>query len=243
MSEQHVKWRNVSREGLHTIDEQAWPAQPHGLALPNEVLREASSVSDLAAFFAIGEAWAQLVARYLPQSAPRVLDLGCGCGKLARFLYLVPDLTYVGIDIFLPSIRWCEKAFKPVAHRFRFVHFDGHSAIYNPTGIMKARDYVLPLHSGEIDVAVCASLFTHLLQEDALHYLRELHRVAKPGGKVLVSIHTSPTPGSQFSGDETRIDINEEYFLRMAESAGLVLLEKVGVVYGQTTFLLGKPRF
>lgn len=235
-----VMWRSVPLEALHTIDEQLYPAQPHSLPLPNEVLREASSVADIPTFYAIGEAWSQMVAHYLPPN-PRVVDIGCGCGKLARFFYLVPGLTYVGIDLFAPSIRWCDKAFAPVADRFQFVHFDGHSEVYNPTGTVKPSEYVLPLKDGEVDMTVCASLFTHLFEPDARHYLSEIRRTTKPGGQAIISIHVTPKKGKRFSGDEARIDIEEGYFEQLCREAGMPVEERIGVIYGQTAFRLRKP--
>jgi SAM-dependent methyltransferase len=235
----NVMWRQVPLDVVHTIDEQLYPAQPHSIPVPNEVLREASSVSDLAAFFAIGEAWSQMVAYYLPPNA-RVVDIGCGCGKLARFFYLIPGLTYVGIDLFAPSIRWCNKVFAPYADRFQFIHFDGHSEVYNPTGKVKSSEYVMPLSDGEVDMTVCASLFTHLFEDDARHYLAEIKRITKPGGQAIISIHDTPKSGS-FDGDEARIDIEGDYFRDMCAQAGMPVVEKIGVIYGQTAYLLRRP--
>lgn len=235
-----VMWRSVPAKSLHLIDDQDWPAQPNSLPLPNPVLREASSVADAAAFLAIGEAWAQMVSAYLPAS-PRVLDVGCGCGKLARFFYLNPGLTYVGVDLYEPGILWCQRAFAGAADRFRFVHFDGNSEVYNAAGGVKASEYVFPLKNGQIDMTVCASLFTHLLEADARHYLSEIWRVTKPGGAAIISIHVTPAEGTRFSGDETRIDIDPDYFAQMVRDAGLHVEKRIGVIYGQTAFLLRKP--
>src|SRR5438105_1717677 len=143
MSDCSVLWRQFSGN-TPLDDEPKWPAQPFSLPIPNHVLREASSVSQMDAFLAIGEAWADLVTHFLPED-PLVLDIGCGCGKLARFLYLNPRLKYFGVDLFLPSIDWCRKAFETLGNnRFRFEHFDGYSAVYNPQGTVKPSEYSLP---------------------------------------------------------------------------------------------------
>lgn len=234
-----VMWRGFPLESLPLMDEQAWPPQPHSLAIPNEVLREASSVSDIAAFMAIGEAWAAMVSHYLPPN-PVVLDLGCGCGKLARFFYLITGLRYVGIDLFKPAVLWCQRAFAPAGDRFRFEHFNGISEVYNAGGDIRACDYVFPLDDDSIDMTVCASLFTHLFEPDAKNYLNEIRRVTKPGGAAIISIHVKPALGKSFSGDEARIDIAEPYFIKLCEAAGLGVEEKIGVIYGQTAFLLRK---
>src|SRR5688572_25449843 len=79
-------WRDFPRDSLHHFDEPSLPLQPGGLAVPSFALRTSAGTGDLAMFLGIGDAWAQLVSRDLPPD-PVVLDLGCGCGKLARFLH------------------------------------------------------------------------------------------------------------------------------------------------------------
>jgi SAM-dependent methyltransferase len=233
-------WRDFPRDSLHHFDEPDLPLQPYGVAVPGYALRTSAGTGDLAMFLGIGEAWAQMVTRFLPAD-PVVLDLGCGCGKLARFLRLNPRLSYVGVDIFLPSILWCRRAFADVADRFRFEHFDGYSEEYNPDGRVVVAAYALPLDDASADVAVCGSLFTHLLEPDAAHYLGEIRRVLKPGGQALISVHVDPPPGERFHGAEGRVDIDEAYFLALCAAAGLDAAERIGVVYGQVVYRLCKP--
>ena len=241
MSTSSVLWRRAVAEGVPFESEPAFPAQPYGLPIPNQVLRESSSVGNLDAFFAIGEAWALMVSHFLPDR-PLVLDIGCGCGKLARFLSLNPGLRYVGVDVFRPAIDWCRKTFSALpGDRFRFEHFDGYSAVYNPGGKVSPTEYVLPCAAGSVDVTVCASLFTHLLLPDCMHYLAELSRVLKPHGRAIVSLHTQPAQGARFSGDETRIDIAPAYFSELAAEAGLAAKEEIGLIYGQDVYLFERP--
>ncbi|MGD1097500.1 MAG: class I SAM-dependent methyltransferase [Bryobacteraceae bacterium] len=234
----NVLWQQAAAAVVPLNNEPKWPAQPYSLPIPNAILREASSVSEMDAFFAIGEAWGHMVAHFLPEN-PFVLDLGCGCGKLARFLYLNPRLRYLGVDLFLPGIEWSRNAFTPLAgDRFRFEHFNGHSEVYNPQGTLKPSEYRLPCEDRTVDTVVCASLFTHLLEPDCVHYLGEIARVLKPSGKAIISLHTEPAPGSLFSGNEARIDIAPSYFLELAGREGLRQGERVGLVYGQDVHVL-----
>jgi SAM-dependent methyltransferase len=233
-----VLWQQAAAGAVPLNHEPTWPAQPYSLPIPNAILREASSVAAMDAFFAIGEAWGHMVTHFL-QDDPFVLDVGCGCGKLARFLYLNPRLKYLGVDLFLPGIEWCNKAFTPLAgDRFRFEHFDGHSAVYNPQGTLKPSEYRLPCEDHSVDTVVCASLFTHLLEPDFVHYLGEIARVLKPSGKAIISLHTVPPQGIVFAGDEVRIDIEPSYFLELAGREGLRQFERVGPVYGQDVHVL-----
>jgi SAM-dependent methyltransferase len=236
-----VTWRNYPLESLPLLDEPEFPRQPFSLAIPNEILRASSSVSDLSTWFAIGEAWAHLVVRFLPD-APTVLDVGCGCGKLARFLYLVPRLNYLGIDLFRPGIEWSRRAFSELGDgRFRFEHFDGHSEVYNPTGTILPSEFQFPVADSTVDMVVCASLFTHLFESDAYHYLNQIYRSLRSGGCALISIHDKPSKGSMFSGDPARIDIDLDYFVSMGKQAGLSMDKQLGIVYGQTVLLFRKP--
>src|SRR4030081_2047054 len=73
--------------------------QPRVLDLPNAALRESSSDADLGNFYAIGEAWAQLAISVATTDNPRIVDLGCGCGKMARFFVMNPKVQYSGIDV------------------------------------------------------------------------------------------------------------------------------------------------
>jgi SAM-dependent methyltransferase len=236
-----ANYQSVPRDLWHHFDEHQLPHQPYGYPVPNFALRTNSSGGgDLAYWLGIGDAWAHLICRFLPP-APTVLDLGCGCGKLTRFLALVPGVRYVGVDIFKPHILWCRRAFEPLADRFSFHHFDGYSDTYNPEGTVQTVDYALPTADATIDLVAAHSLFTHLHEPEARHYLAEIARVLKPGGLALISLHDEPPAGQAYVQSHDRSDVDLDYFLAMAAKAGLGLHEKVGVVYGQTVVVLTRP--
>lgn len=232
-------WRLYDRATMHHFDEPMLPLQPHGLAVPSYPLRTSTGAASLDYWFGLGDAWAHMVSRFLPAD-PVVLDIGCGCGKLARFLRLHPTLRYVGVDLFKPSIDWCRRAFAGDGDRFRFEHFDGYSALYNPEGTVEVRDYRVPVAVASVDLVVCGSLFTHLHEPDAVHYLAEIGRALKPGGQALISIHAEPPPGERFTGDAVRIDVDEAYFLELCAAERLELVERIGLVYGQLVLRLAR---
>src|ERR1700741_1289804 len=64
----------------------------------------------------------------------RVLDVGCGTGRMARPLsrYLT-DGRYDGVDVVGPSIAWCQAAYRRFPN-FRFHHADVYNRVYNPKG-------------------------------------------------------------------------------------------------------------
>jgi SAM-dependent methyltransferase len=119
----------------------------------------------------------------------RVLDVGCGVGRLALPLtrYLSPSGSYHGFDVVHPAIRWCQRHITPAFPHFRFEHAGIHHPLYNPRGRCLTRDYTFPHLDRSFDLVIVTSVFTHLLPAEVKHYLAEVHRVLKPGGRCLAT--------------------------------------------------------
>ncbi|HEY3797375.1 MAG TPA: class I SAM-dependent methyltransferase [Caulobacteraceae bacterium] len=211
-------------------------ASNNWIPVPSVELREASSVADMGIWYAIGEAWSQIALAASTQPNPRILDIGCGVGKMARFFAMTPGIEYLGIDVFAPAIQWCQKAFDPLP-QFRFVHFDIHSPLYNASGVLDVATTPVPTDE-TFDLIICASLFTHLYEAAFVHYLAELSRLLSRDGRAIVSIHNEPDNG-RLSGQETRIDISDAYFVELIASAKLRIERRVGPVFGQELYVLG----
>lgn len=128
-----------------------------------------------------------LVERGGLQPQHRVLDVGCGTGRVARPLtaYLRTG-SYEGLDIVRPSIEWCRSAYRGFPH-FRFHHADIFNRAYNPGGQIMAADYRFPFEDGSFDFVLLTSVFTHMLADDTRHYLREIERLLAPGGRILLT--------------------------------------------------------
>lgn len=118
-----------------------------------------------------------------------VLDTGCGVGRLALPLtrYLTPEGSYRGFDVIRPAIRWCQRQITPAFPHFRFDHADVHHPLYNARGRWPAREYRFPSADASFDLVIVASVFTHLLPAEVKHYLAEIQRVLKPGGRCLAT--------------------------------------------------------
>jgi SAM-dependent methyltransferase len=229
-----VLWRVSSRDALLTDQ---WGSPPFTIPLPGAPMREASSVADLGLWYAIGDAWAQMVASRLPAGPAFVLDIGCSCGKVARLLAYNPQVSFLGVDVFAPAIEWCQRAFAAVP-RFEFRHLDVASQLYNPDGKIKGSEVKLPAEDASVDVTVAGSLFTHLLEDDFKHYLSEVRRCLKPSGSAVVSLLLAEG-NAPVSGDETRIEIGEELFASLARAAGLAIVHDFGNIFGQRVYALG----
>lgn len=118
----------------------------------------------------------------------RVLDVGCGIGRMARPLttYLTSG-SYDGFDITPSGISWCQKKISSRYPKFRFTLADIRNREYNPDGPVSARDYRFPYDDAQFDFAFLTSVFTHMLPADVGHYLEELARVLTPRGSCLAT--------------------------------------------------------
>jgi SAM-dependent methyltransferase len=124
------------------------------------------------------------------QRLDHVLDVGCGYGRLAVPLtrYL-EDGTYDGFDISRRAIRWCRTHITARFANFRFTHADVRNGHYNPKGHIAAIRYVFPYPESSVDLVIAASVFTHLMAEEARHYISESSRVLKRGGRCVASFY------------------------------------------------------
>lgn len=119
----------------------------------------------------------------------RVLDAGCGIGRMAVPLtgYLTRDGEYWGFDAVEKGIVWCREHISSKFSHFHFRHVDVYNRHYNPTGTVLARDFTFPLETGHFDFVFLTSVFTHMVPVDMEHYLGEISRVLKPGGRCLIT--------------------------------------------------------
>ncbi len=100
-----------------------------------------------------------------------VLDFGCGCGRVLRYLEpRLPNASFFGADIDPDAVTWCR------AH-LPFAEYALNRA--NPP---------MDFEDKSFDLIYGISVFTHLDEELQLSWLEELRRVAKPGGLVIVSV-------------------------------------------------------
>lgn len=119
----------------------------------------------------------------------RVLDVGCGSGIVAAPLttYLNHKGKYEGFDINQEIIDWCKNNISPKYPNFNFQIVDVYNGKYNPHGIIDPAKFKFPYKSDYFDIVVLSSVFTHMLPKDLEHYMSEISRVLKRGGKCVIS--------------------------------------------------------
>jgi SAM-dependent methyltransferase len=118
----------------------------------------------------------------------RVLDIGCGVGRVAIPLtrYLDSDATYDGFDVVMRAIRWCQRNITPRYPNFRFHHVDVANTEYRSRGV-PASDFRFPFADQSFDFAFATSLFTHLVADEMQQYLCETARLLAPDGRLLAT--------------------------------------------------------
>ncbi|MEO7274227.1 MAG: class I SAM-dependent methyltransferase [Vicinamibacterales bacterium] len=142
-----------------------------------------------------------------------LLDVGCGCGRVARYLLAEPIASYTGFDRHGGMIAYCRAAIPDP--RFIFDHFDLESTYASGDGVVGAipvESFAFPYPAGAFDHALLASVFTHMLPAEAAHYLGELGRVIRPGGKVLLSVCFSETQQLETRDDGLNVFYEPERF-------------------------------
>jgi SAM-dependent methyltransferase len=120
--------------------------------------------------------------------ASTLLDIGCGCGQLPLELaeLLGPEARYEGWDINREAIAWCERALHRRDSRFTFRLLDVRNSLYRPSAGHDASEFVFPATVPSA-IVVLKSVFTHMMKDAVLNYLRQIPRVLSHGGICVAS--------------------------------------------------------
>jgi SAM-dependent methyltransferase len=126
----------------------------------------------------------------------RVLDIGCGIGRMAVPLtqYLRPPGCYDGIDVNADGIAWCGASISTVYPDFRFTRLDLHHPLYNPEGTQETAATPVPFADGSVDFICMISVLTHLEADALTHYAAEVARLLAPGGRCFATAFLMNAP-------------------------------------------------
>jgi len=147
------------------------------------------------------------------QPTDRILDIGSGIGR--KTLPLVDFLvggSYEGIDPIASHVKWCSEKITPRYSNFRFQKIDVWGKYYNPKGSIKPSEYIFPFRDGEFDFVILGSVFTHMFSTDMQHYVDEIARVLKRGGKGLITFFLlNPQSESLMAEGKSTLNMIYEY--------------------------------
>jgi SAM-dependent methyltransferase len=126
--------------------------------------------------------YADLVADALAESGFELisglagLDFGCSSGRVVRVLAAAyPELEWHGCDPIPDAIEWAGANLPGI--RFE------RSPEYPP----------LPYADASFDFAFAISIWSHFAEGAGLDWLREMRRIIKPGGRLLITTHGGQT--------------------------------------------------
>jgi len=106
-----------------------------------------------------------------------ILDFGSGIGASTPFFAeYFPQSRQLSADVSEKSLRFLETRYQGVSE---------------PVHISKDR---IPLDESSVDLAFTACVFHHISPDDHAHWLKEIHRVLKPGGLFLLFEHNPYNP-------------------------------------------------
>ena len=114
-----------------------------------------------------------------------ILEIGCGCGRMAMPLKSVGFCgQHTGIDIDDEMLNYCNNNFPN--SNFTFIKSTHKSKAYhsgkNNKGLLENKFYKIPLESKSQDFIYSTSLLSHLLEDDLINYLSEAFRLLKENG-------------------------------------------------------------
>jgi len=103
-----------------------------------------------------------------------VLEFGCGCARVLRAMHYraAPLQKLYGTDIDAEAIEWCRMNYPKVAE-------------FSVNPVEPPMAYA----DATFDLVYSVSVFTHLPEDMQYSWLKELQRITKPGGYLLLTTH------------------------------------------------------
>lgn len=135
------------------------------------------------------EMWLKFLSRQYCTPNADIVELGCGCGRIARPLK-EPSWdpwfqgTYIGVDIDQEMIEYCRSNFPD--GRFQFIISPHKSTVYSPGKaydgpVARSSNFFIAEEQSK-DFVYSLSLYSHLLETEAIEYVEKSYRLLRPEG-------------------------------------------------------------
>jgi SAM-dependent methyltransferase len=145
---------------------------------PPHLAFDAYATTNWQFYFKSGLDQAQFIANIINENilsgSIRILEWGCGPGRIIRHLgNFLKHQTYelYGSDYNRETIAWCQKYLKGISFSL--------NELKPP----------FPYESNFFDCIFAISVFTHLSEEMHFAWIKELYRVLKPNGVIIITTH------------------------------------------------------
>lgn len=165
--------------GHFMIEVDPGPVGDKDIVLKTAVLREQDvpRMTNPDFYFASGYhimlSWMKALDRYSfnLRTAKSIMEFGCGSARLIRHLRCIDGIRLIGTDVNADNIAWCKK---------------------NIPGIEFYNNELLPpltfAEDNSLDLIFALSVFTHIPLETQHLWIKELHRILRPGGFLLADV-------------------------------------------------------
>jgi SAM-dependent methyltransferase len=148
------------------------PVPPTRLIKLVQINGEIASYLRSGAFGTAGIINALIYNGYNIEKFERILDFGCGCGRIMRQWHGVKGPHFYGTDLNADLIHWCQAKL-------------GTQAEFGSNGMLPPLDYP----DKYFDFIYSISVFTHLGEQTQVDWMGELLRVLKENGLLLITVH------------------------------------------------------
>ncbi|QLH29633.1 MAG: class I SAM-dependent methyltransferase [Candidatus Parvibacillus calidus] len=159
-----------------------------------------------------------------------VLDIGSGIGRMAVPMtkYLTSG-RYEGFDAVRQGVDWCKSNIQRKYPNFNFIYADLDNDLYKSKGF-NAAEYRFDYPDENFDFAISISVFTHMLKDEIINYLRETSRVLKKGGVLFATFLSCLTVFNQ-AGKPLIFPINLATMLLWIKMSNLLMLHIVMIFF------------
>lgn len=118
---------------------------------------------------------------WLTENASSIIDFGCASGSMLFLCSRYGTTSHIGIDLSPQGIANA---------RTRAKQMPGQQFTFICGGV----DALLSIESASMDAGILSNIIDNLYPDDAHSVLREMKRILKPNGKLLVKVNSYLTP-------------------------------------------------